>query len=46
MSSQMHFIYSSLIRGVGMIAGGPQAFFLENSNFKQAKNVKVENIIN
>ena len=36
MASQMHFIFSDMIKGAGLISGGPFSYFSERSKFKDA----------
>ena len=39
MASQLHFIYSGVIKGAGLVSGGPFSYFLERAKFKDASLV-------
>lgn len=45
LASQLHFIYSSRFKGLGLVSGGPFSYFTERSKFKDAQLVNVENLI-
>ena len=45
MASNLHFIFSDVFKGCGLISGGPFSYFTERSKFKDASGVKVENLI-
>ena len=45
MASQLHFIYSNLIKGCGLVSGGPYSYFLERAKFDTPDKVVVPSLI-